>query len=98
MKEEVFGPVVNINIFSSEDEALAKANGTEYGLYAAVYTKKIDRALRVAKGLEAGTVGVNCTSPTGAPDMPFGSWKASGIGREGVFPRALRISWRPRQF
>ena|SRR6266536_918970 len=85
MKEEVFGPVVNINIFSTEDEALAKANDTEYGLYAAVYTKNIDRAMRVSKGLEAGTVGINCTSPTGATDMPFGGWKGSGIGREGIF-------------
>lgn len=43
---------------------MAKANNTEYGLYAAVFTKNIDRAMRFAKGLEAGTVGVNCTSPT----------------------------------
>jgi acyl-CoA reductase-like NAD-dependent aldehyde dehydrogenase len=64
MKEEVFGPVVNINVFKTEEEVLEKANNTEYGLYASVYTKNIDRALRFAKGLEAGTVGVNCTSPT----------------------------------
>jgi aldehyde dehydrogenase (NAD+) len=85
MKEEVFGPVVNINTFKTEDEALAKANDTEYGLYAAVYTKNIDRAMRFAKGMEAGTVGVNCTSPTLAHDMPFGGWKVSGVGREGIF-------------
>ncbi|KAK0389347.1 hypothetical protein NLU13_2922 [Sarocladium strictum] len=84
MKEEIFGPVVNINTFRTEDEAIAKANNTEFGLYAAVYTKNIDRALRVAKALEAGTVGVNCTSPTGARDMPFGGYKASGQGREGL--------------
>lgn len=72
MKEEVFGPVVNINIFKTEEEALEKANNTEYGLYAAVYSKNIDRALRFAKGLEAGTVGVNCTSPVTGKDMPFG--------------------------
>lgn len=83
MKEEVFGPVVNINTFKTEDEAIKKANDTEFGLYAAVYTKNIDRAVRVAKALEAGTVAVNCTSPTGAKDMPFGGFKASGIGREG---------------
>ena len=84
MKDEIFGPVVNINIFSTEEEILEKANDTEYGLYAAVYTKDIDRAMRFAKGLEAGTVGINCTSPTVAHDMPFGGWKASGIGREGL--------------
>lgn len=54
-----------------------------YGLYAAVYTKNIDRAIRFAKGLEAGTVGVNCTSPVTGRDMPFGGFKSSGSGREG---------------
>lgn len=83
MKEEVFGPVVNINVFKTEQEALTKANDTEYGLYAAVYTKNIDRAMRFAKGLEAGTVGVNCTSPVTGKDMPFGGYKSSGSGREG---------------
>lgn len=83
MKEEVFGPVVNINVFKTEEEVLAKANNTEYGLYAAVYTKNIDRALRFAKGLEAGTVAVNCTSPALGKDMPFGGYKSSGSGREG---------------
>ncbi|GAD98969.1 hypothetical protein AN4054.2 [Paecilomyces variotii No. 5] len=82
-KEEVFGPVVVINTFKTESEVISKANDTEYGLYAAVFTKDIDRAIRVSKLLEAGTVGVNCTSPTTAKDMPFGGVKSSGIGREG---------------
>jgi len=83
MKDEIFGPVVNINVFTTEEEVLAKANNTEYGLYASVYTKDINRALRFAKELEAGTVGVNCTSPLTGRDMPFGGYKGSGIGREG---------------
>jgi acyl-CoA reductase-like NAD-dependent aldehyde dehydrogenase len=83
MKEEIFGPVVNINKFTSEEEALQKANDTEFGLYAAVYTKDISRAMRFAKGLEAGTVSVNCTSPVTGKDMPFGGYKSSGSGREG---------------
>ncbi|QKX54961.1 uncharacterized protein TRUGW13939_02051 [Talaromyces rugulosus] len=83
MKEEIFGPVVHINTFKEEEEVISKANDTEFGLYAAVYTNDISRAIRMAKRLEAGTVGVNCTSPTGARDMPFGGYKASGIGREG---------------
>lgn len=83
MKEEIFGPVVNINVFKTEEEVVRKANDTEFGLYAAVYTKNLDRALRMARALEAGTVGVNCTSPEGARDMPFGGYKESGIGREG---------------
>ncbi|KAI0020984.1 aldehyde dehydrogenase domain-containing protein [Xylariomycetidae sp. FL0641] len=82
MKEEVFGPVACINVFDTEAEALRVANDSEYGLYAALYTRDLDRALRMAKGLEAGMVGVNCTSPTGAWDMPFGGYKSSGVGRE----------------
>jgi aldehyde dehydrogenase (NAD+) len=83
MKEEVFGPVVNINTFQTEEEVVRKANDTEFGLFAAVYTKNIDRAMRMVKALESGTVGVNCTSPTFAGDMPFGGYKSSGIGRQG---------------
>ncbi|KAF7552062.1 hypothetical protein G7Z17_g4581 [Cylindrodendrum hubeiense] len=83
MKEEVFGPVVNINTFKTEADVVEMANNTDFGLYAAVYTKNVDRALRMAKKLEAGTVGVNCTSPATARDMPFGGYKASGVGREG---------------
>jgi len=83
MKEEIFGPVVQLNTFKTESEVLAKANDTEYGLYGSVFSKDIDRAMRVAVALEAGTVGVNCTSPTMAHDMPFGGYKMSGQGREG---------------
>jgi len=83
MREEVFGPVVCINTFKTEEEVMAKANNTEYGLYASVFTKNIDRAMRFAKGLEAGTVGVNCTSPETGRDTPFGGFKGSGVGREG---------------
>ncbi|KAF4302041.1 putative aldehyde dehydrogenase protein [Botryosphaeria dothidea] len=84
MKEEVFGPVVNINVFNSEDDVVKKANDTEFGLYASVFTKDIDRGLRMLTKLEAGTVGINCTSPTVATDMPFGGYKQSGVGREGL--------------
>ncbi|KAI3391722.1 hypothetical protein diail_6863 [Diaporthe ilicicola] len=83
MKEEIFGPVVNISTFESEEAAIKIANDTEFGLYAAVYTQDIDRAMRVAKALESGYVGVNCTSPSNARDMPFGGYKSSGQGREG---------------
>ncbi|KAL6249570.1 hypothetical protein RBB50_003423 [Rhinocladiella similis] len=82
MKEEIFGPVVCINTFTDEEEVLKRANDTEYGLYASVFTRDVSRALRVAKALEAGSVGVNCTSPTMALDLPFGGWKQSGDGRE----------------
>ncbi|KAE8383670.1 aldehyde dehydrogenase domain-containing protein [Aspergillus bertholletiae] len=84
MKEEVFGPVVTINTFKTEEEAIERANASEFGLYASVFTKDIDRAVRLSKLLEAGTVGVNCTSPTIVRDMPFGGYKQSGLGREGL--------------
>ncbi|KAK4032192.1 aldehyde dehydrogenase domain-containing protein [Parachaetomium inaequale] len=82
-KEEVFGPVVIINTFETEAEAIAKANDTEFGLYASVYTSDVSRAMRVAKGLESGYVGINCASPLTALDLPFGGYKSSGQGREG---------------
>lgn len=83
MQEEVFGPVVAINRFHTEAEAIDRANQSEFGLYASVFTRDLDRAMRVSKLLEAGTVAVNCTSPTMAMDMPFGGYKTSGVGREG---------------
>lgn len=83
MKEEIFGPVVGINVFKTEKEAIAKAVDSEFGLYSSVFTKNIDKAMRVAKAMEAGQVGINCTSPTTASDMPFGGYKGSGLGREG---------------
>lgn len=83
MKEEIFGPVAAINTFSSESEVVERANRTDFGLYASVFTKDIDRAVRMAKILDAGSVGINCTSPTVALDMPFGGYKMSGSGREG---------------
>ncbi|KAK3349141.1 aldehyde dehydrogenase domain-containing protein [Lasiosphaeria hispida] len=84
MKEEVFGPVVNINTFETEAEVIAKANDTEFGLYSSVYTRDINRAMRVAKALESGYVAINCTSPLTGRDMPFGGYKGSGQGREGL--------------
>ncbi|KAK5657889.1 hypothetical protein OQA88_2438 [Cercophora sp. LCS_1] len=84
MKQEVFGPVVNINTFETEEEVIAKANDSEFGLYAAVYTRNINRAMRVAKALESGYVAINCTSPLTGRDLPFGGYKGSGQGREGL--------------
>ncbi|PLB46754.1 aldehyde dehydrogenase [Aspergillus steynii IBT 23096] len=83
MKEEIFGPVVVINTFSTEAEAIEKASNIEFGLYVSVFTRNLDRAVRFSKLLEAGTFGINCTSPSIANDMPFGGFKMSGLGREG---------------
>jgi succinate-semialdehyde dehydrogenase/glutarate-semialdehyde dehydrogenase len=82
LKEEVFGPVAPITGFDTEDEGIAAANDTEYGLAAYIYTKSLDRALRVAEGLEAGMVGVN-RGVISDPAAPFGGVKQSGFGREG---------------
>jgi succinate-semialdehyde dehydrogenase/glutarate-semialdehyde dehydrogenase len=80
--EEIFGPVAPIGMFSSEEEAIAKANDTEYGLVAYVFTRDIKRAIRVCEGLDTGMVGLTqgMVSNAGAP---FGGVKQSGIGREG---------------
>jgi len=82
LKEEVFGPVAPITGFDTEEEGLAAANDTEYGLAAYIYTTSLDRALRVAEGLEAGMVGVN-RGVISDPAAPFGGVKQSGFGREG---------------
>jgi succinate-semialdehyde dehydrogenase/glutarate-semialdehyde dehydrogenase len=81
-KEEIFGPVAPVGSFESEDDAIARANDTEYGLVAYVFTRDIKRAIRVCEGLETGMVGLNqgMVSNAGAP---FGGVKQSGIGREG---------------
>jgi succinate-semialdehyde dehydrogenase/glutarate-semialdehyde dehydrogenase len=81
-KEEVFGPVAPIIGFDTEEEGIAAANDTEYGLAAYIYTQGLDRALRVAEAIEAGMVGVN-RGVISDPAAPFGGVKESGFGREG---------------
>ncbi|GAB3597694.1 NAD-dependent succinate-semialdehyde dehydrogenase [Angustibacter peucedani] len=80
--EEIFGPVAPITTFSTDDEALALANDTEYGLVAYAFTRDLSRALAVAEGLETGMVGIN-QGVVSNPAAPFGGVKASGFGREG---------------
>jgi aminomuconate-semialdehyde/2-hydroxymuconate-6-semialdehyde dehydrogenase len=81
-QEEIFGPVVTITPFSSEDQAVALANGTSYGLSASVWTQNLGRAHRIADRIEAGTVWVNCWMVRDLR-VPFGGVKGSGVGREG---------------
>jgi succinate-semialdehyde dehydrogenase / glutarate-semialdehyde dehydrogenase len=80
--EEIFGPVAPVSVFQSEQEALALANSTEYGLVSYVYTRDLDRALRLAEGIESGMVGLN-SGLVSNPAAPFGGVKQSGLGREG---------------
>ncbi|KEF58355.1 uncharacterized protein A1O9_06281 [Exophiala aquamarina CBS 119918] len=81
-QEEIFGPVVIVNSFATEEEALSEANCTEFGLFSSIYTRDFERAIRVSKAFESGAVGINCSVPLRAVDMPIGGWKQSGIGRE----------------
>jgi succinate-semialdehyde dehydrogenase/glutarate-semialdehyde dehydrogenase len=82
LKEEIFGPVAPVASFESEEDAIAAANNTEYGLVAYVYTRDLKRALRVCEGLETGMVGLN-QGMVSNPAAPFGGIKQSGFGREG---------------
>jgi aldehyde dehydrogenase (NAD+) len=81
--DETFGPVVIVQAFRSEDEAIALNNDTEYGLTAAIMTADEPRALRMAGRLETGMVHVNCQNINDEPHVPFGGVKASGVGRYG---------------
>jgi aminomuconate-semialdehyde/2-hydroxymuconate-6-semialdehyde dehydrogenase len=93
-QEEIFGPVVTITPFSSEDDAVRFANSTPYGLSASLWTRDLARAHRVAEKLDSGTVWVNCWL---LRDLrtPFGGMKQSGVGREGG-EEALRFFTEPK--
>lgn len=82
LRQEIFGPVAPVITFSSDEEAIEKANDTEYGLVAYVFTQDLNRAFRVCEALDTGMIGLNqgMVSNAGAP---FGGVKASGFGREG---------------
>lgn len=81
-KDEIFGPVMSILKFKTLEEVIERANKTEYGLAATVFTKNIDQAMAFANQVEAGSVKVN-SAAGGSSGLPFGGYKQSGIGREG---------------
>jgi succinate-semialdehyde dehydrogenase/glutarate-semialdehyde dehydrogenase len=84
MREEIFGPVLGIVRFSTEDEAVEIANNTEYGLVSYVFTENLARGHRMIEKLETGMMGLNTGLVSNAA-APFGGVKQSGIGREGGF-------------
>lgn len=81
VREEIFGPVVTVQTFKTEAEAIALANDTEYGLAGAVFTSDVTRAMRVIREIRAGITWINCYNPT-FNEAPWGGYKRSGIGRE----------------
>ena len=83
LREEIFGPVAAIQTFTSEAEAIRRANDTEYGLVAYLYTKDLSRGMRVSEQLDFGMIGLN-RGLVSDPAAPFGGMKQSGIGREGA--------------
>ena len=93
-QEEIFGPVVTLQPFDSDDEAVALANGVSYGLAASVWTRDVTRAHRLAEQIEAGLIWVNCWMLRDLR-VPMGGMKHSGIGREGGF-EAMRFFTEPK--
>lgn len=93
-QEEIFGPVAVLNSFRTEEEIVALANDSEYGLMAGVFTQDVNRAMRLAAELDSGMVGVNCVSMAFL-QAPFGGSKQSGIGRENAI-NALRMFTEPK--
>ena len=89
-REEVFGPVLAALRFPDEEEAIALANDTPFGLAAGVWTRDVQRAHRMARALRAGTVWINAYRGVG-PMAPFGGFKASGMGRENGLEALARV-------
>ncbi len=83
-QEEVFGPTVNLYPVSDADQALAEANSVDYGLHAALFTRDVDMAFKLAYGLDCGGVMINDSTDYRLDSMPFGGIKNSGLGREGI--------------
>jgi betaine-aldehyde dehydrogenase len=80
-REEIFGPVVSVLSFRDEDEAIALANDSQYGLSGSLWTRDAKRAMRVARAIETGVISVNASRSVYL-EAPFGGWKRSGVGRE----------------
>jgi len=91
VREEIFGPVMSILSFDDEDEVIQRANNTEYGLAAGLFTQDIKRGHRVAKQLQAGVCWVNNYNVTPV-SMPFGGVKQSGFGKENAMEALLSYS------
>jgi len=98
LKEEIFGPVAPVIGFSDEEQAVAAANDTEFGLVSYVYTESLARGQRMIERLQTGMMGLNLGIVSNAA-APFGGWKFSGLGREGGAgeTRQIRVGLRVRR-
>jgi succinate-semialdehyde dehydrogenase/glutarate-semialdehyde dehydrogenase len=100
LREEIFGPVASIQKFTDLDDVVDRANATEYGLVAYVYTRDLGRGMQVSERLDFGMVGLN-RGIVSDPAAPFGGMKQSGIGREGAHegimeflePQYVSVNW-----
>jgi hypothetical protein len=92
-QEEIFGPVVTVTTFETEEEAIAIANSSEYGLFAGIYTRDSERALRVARRIDVGVVLIN-NYFRGILGLPFGGTKHSGYGREHTIETLAHFGYR----
>jgi len=92
LKTEVFGPIAPIVSVKSDEEAIQMANSTEYGLQSAIFTNDVNRALKIAKELKFGAVIINDSTRLRWDSLPFGGFKKSGIGREGVRDTMLEMT------
>src|SRR4029078_1335928 len=90
LNEKIFAPVASIQTFTSEDEAIRRANDTEYGLVAYLYTKDLSRGMRVSERLACGMIGL-IRGLVSDPAAPFGGTKQSGLGREGAHEGLLEF-------
>lgn len=88
-QQEIFGPVLAAIPFDTEAEAIAIANGTEYGLVAGIWTRDGDRQARVAQAMRCGQVFINAYGAGGGIELPFGGLRKSGHGRERALPRCM---------
>ena len=86
-REEIFGPVMSVFTWSDYEDVLAKANGVQYGLTAAIVTNDLDKAMETAERVDAGYVWINSTGRY--IGVPYGGWKQSGVGREECFEELL---------
>ena len=82
VQEEIFGPVISVLTFEDDDEAVALANGTDFGLYDYVFSADVGKAYEMGRRLRTGNVGINTAQRN--PHTPFGGFKMSGIGRDGA--------------